>query len=247
MDAKILGNFIAELRKENKMTQAELAEKLNVTDKAVSRWERGVGLPDVNTIEPIAEMLGVSIAEIVKGRRLSVEEVMQVNDSECIQELIKDIKKDTSTRVWSYALLAIIILIVSFYLQYGHRDLNEIYGGSFEIMIFGAVAMILPWFSLKAKKYQPLFIMGSYFCVLLAMLSEAHFMNHKAYINDVSALLDTAGVMEFIIRYLGGAVFLLNLVIYVLLNREHHKILAQFFVDMKDGIYKRIMWLMSKF
>ena len=59
--------------------------------------------------------------------------------------------------------------------------------------------------------------------------------------------MDTAGVMEFIIRYLGGAVFLLNLVIYVLLNREHHKILAQFFVDMKDGIYKRIMWLMSKF
>lgn len=42
MDAKILGNFIVELRKENKMTQAELAEKLNVTDKAVSRWERGV-------------------------------------------------------------------------------------------------------------------------------------------------------------------------------------------------------------
>ena len=81
MDAKILGNFIAELRKENKMTQAELAEKLNVTDKAVSRWESGVGLPDVNTIEPLAEILGVSIAEIVKGRRLSVEELMQVNDS----------------------------------------------------------------------------------------------------------------------------------------------------------------------
>lgn len=206
-----------------------------------------MGLPDVNMIEPLAETLGVSIAEIVKGRRLSVEELMQVNDSECLQELITDIKKDTSMRVWNYVFLIIIILIVSFYFQYGHRDLNEIYGGSFEIMLFGTLAMILPWFSLKAKKYQPLFMLGSYFCVLMAMLSEAHFMNYKAYINDVSALLDTAGVIEFMVRYLGGAVFLLNLVIYVLLNRNHHKILAQFFADMKDGIYKEIMWLMSKF
>lgn len=69
MDAKKIGRFIAEQRKSLGLTQAELAEKLYVTDKAVSRWERGQGLPDINTIEPLAEALKVSIAEVMKGER----------------------------------------------------------------------------------------------------------------------------------------------------------------------------------
>ena len=56
MDAKKFGTFIATLRKENNMTQVELAQKLQVTDKAVSKWERGLGFPDINTIEPLAEI-----------------------------------------------------------------------------------------------------------------------------------------------------------------------------------------------
>ena len=59
MDAKKLGLFIAQLRKEQNMTQADLARKLQVTDKAISKWERGLGLPDINSIEPLAEALGV--------------------------------------------------------------------------------------------------------------------------------------------------------------------------------------------
>lgn len=59
MDAKVLGSFIAAHRKENHMTQAELAKKIHVTDKAVSRWERGLGFPDINTIEPLADALGI--------------------------------------------------------------------------------------------------------------------------------------------------------------------------------------------
>ena len=50
MDAKKLGQFIAEIRKEKEMTQAELASKLHVTDKAVSKWERGLGLPDITAL-----------------------------------------------------------------------------------------------------------------------------------------------------------------------------------------------------
>ena len=71
MNAKKFGTFIATLRKENDMTQVELAQKLQVTDKAVSKWERGLGFPDINTIEPLADALGVRVLEIVRSERIA--------------------------------------------------------------------------------------------------------------------------------------------------------------------------------
>lgn len=69
MEAKELGAFIAGIRKEKQITQAELAKRLHVTDKAVSRWERGVGYPDINTLEPLADALGVTLTELMKCSR----------------------------------------------------------------------------------------------------------------------------------------------------------------------------------
>ena len=66
MDNIKFGEFIATLRKEKNWTQAELAQKLNVTDKAISKWERGLGFPDIKTIEPLADALGVSVLEIMQ-------------------------------------------------------------------------------------------------------------------------------------------------------------------------------------
>lgn len=69
MDAEKFGAFIAEMRKQKQMTQKELAEKLHVTDKAVSRWERGLGFPDINTIEALADALGISIMELMASQQ----------------------------------------------------------------------------------------------------------------------------------------------------------------------------------
>ncbi|MGN0629505.1 MAG: helix-turn-helix domain-containing protein [Oscillospiraceae bacterium] len=69
MDAKRLGAFIAERRKELGLTQALLAKKLYVTDKAISRWERGIGLPDINIIEALATALDVSLIELLQAQR----------------------------------------------------------------------------------------------------------------------------------------------------------------------------------
>ena len=63
MDNQKLGIFITELRKEKGLTQAQLAQKLNVTDKAVSKWERGVGFPDIKLLEPLADVLDISLLE----------------------------------------------------------------------------------------------------------------------------------------------------------------------------------------
>lgn len=65
MDREMLGRFIAQRRKERNMTQRELAEKLHVTDKAVSKWERGAGCPDISLLEPLAEALELSVDQLL--------------------------------------------------------------------------------------------------------------------------------------------------------------------------------------
>lgn len=69
MDSKVFGQFIAAMRKENNMTQAELAKIIGVTDKAVSRWERGESLPDIEKCKLLAEVLDVSLDDLVNYDR----------------------------------------------------------------------------------------------------------------------------------------------------------------------------------
>ena len=66
---KTLGTMIAELRKQHGMTQLELAEKMGVTDKAVSKWERDLSCPDINSIPNLAEILGVSVEELMQVKK----------------------------------------------------------------------------------------------------------------------------------------------------------------------------------
>ena len=93
MDAKKLGQFIAEIRKEKGVTQAELASMLHVTDKAVSKWERGLGLPDINSIEPLANALGISVAEVMKAERIPDDHVTQENASELLTNAFDMVKQ----------------------------------------------------------------------------------------------------------------------------------------------------------
>lgn len=83
MKKKTLGMMIASLRKENGMTQLDLADKMGVTDKAVSKWERDISYPDVNTIAKLAEVF-----------EISVDELMQIKN-----ESQNDTKKDVTSLI----------------------------------------------------------------------------------------------------------------------------------------------------
>ena len=74
MDRKTFGSLIAELRKEKGMTQAELAEAMGVTDKAVSKWERDLSYPDTASLPRLAEIFGVSVDELMRGASGKAEE-----------------------------------------------------------------------------------------------------------------------------------------------------------------------------
>ena len=93
MDAKKVGEHIAVLRKEKGLTQLELALQLHVTDKAVSRWERGVGLPDIQTIEPLAQALGVEVLEIIRG-----EELPQQHQGAAVDETLAFVRESEKLR-----------------------------------------------------------------------------------------------------------------------------------------------------
>lgn len=73
MDQEKIGIFIAECRKEKKLTQEQLAEKLGVTDKSISRWENGKTMPDISLFEPLCNELNISVAELLKGERIHSE------------------------------------------------------------------------------------------------------------------------------------------------------------------------------
>lgn len=69
MEKNTFGSMVAELRKEKGMTQADLAEKMGITDKAVSKWERDLSYPDIASIPRLAEILGVSVDELLSLKR----------------------------------------------------------------------------------------------------------------------------------------------------------------------------------
>lgn len=120
MDASKFGKFIADQRKLLGMTQSDLGNMLMVTDKAVSKWERGLGFPDINTLEPLAEALQVSVQELMRAEKNVTAEV---NDEAATEAILNTIgvadkqlrdaeKKQVRISVLIIAVVAMIILII---------------------------------------------------------------------------------------------------------------------------------------
>lgn len=87
MDQQKTGRFIAALRREKGWTQTQLADRLGVTDKAVSRWETGKGMPDVSLLAPLGEALGVSVNELLAGERIEPERLFEQSDALVLRTL----------------------------------------------------------------------------------------------------------------------------------------------------------------
>lgn len=117
MDPKVFGGFIQSRRKLLQMNQAQLAEKLQVTAKAVSRWERAVGFPSIELLEPLAEALEVSLVELMRSRlmeeTLSGEEAAQIV-TDTIESLRKQEKKQRRKIYFLFLLLPVLFGAQSF-------------------------------------------------------------------------------------------------------------------------------------
>ncbi len=107
------GRFIYELRKEKGLTQKELAEKLNVTDKAVSKWETGKCAPDISLLVSLSEILGVSVIEILQGEKIKEECFPQVSDEVIVKTIKKSTKKQKHLILIVAAFMFIFLLLIS--------------------------------------------------------------------------------------------------------------------------------------
>lgn len=109
MDQLITGKFIAQMRKERGLTQRQLADALLISDKTVSKWECGNGLPDVSLMLPLCELLEITVNELLTGKRLTPSEY-QKNAENNIMQLIKE-KEEAKFRIILGAIVAGLTLV----------------------------------------------------------------------------------------------------------------------------------------
>ena len=136
MDSQKLGSFITEMRKRKGLTQRELAEQLNLTDKAVSKWERGLGLPDLKMIEPLAQALGVSVLDIMRGECTEQKTVPKDHASRVLSDVIDIVlvERKLIRRNTTIACLAVLAIVSTVFLI-------DIHGAFGFIMVFLPIIM----------------------------------------------------------------------------------------------------------
>ena len=132
LDKQKLGSFVSQLRKEKGLTQRELAEKLYTTDKAVSKWETGTSIPDVAMLVPLAQVLGVTVTELLQGERITRD--MPLAETETLVQAAVTVNNG-ETDAWKQPQMWVMVCL------------------AVAMVVFGA----LPWFTysgISAEKAQ---------------------------------------------------------------------------------------------
>lgn len=108
MDQVKIGRFIAECRKGKNLTQAQLAEKLNITDRAISKWETGNGMPDSSIMLELCDILEISVNELLRGESIDME-----NYSKVAEENLLAMKQETEKQYATLLQLEVVLGLVS--------------------------------------------------------------------------------------------------------------------------------------
>lgn len=151
MNQERIGNFISQRRKELGMTQKSLADKIDVSDKAISKWERGNGLPDISRLSDLCEALQINVNELLSGERLSDGSYSEKAE-ENIMSLIKENQNSKKNNIIQY-IIGIVLAVITLML------LGISMGGSQA----GSIRLYLDW---------PSFLLIALFISVIVFLSK---------------------------------------------------------------------------
>jgi transcriptional regulator with XRE-family HTH domain/DNA-directed RNA polymerase subunit RPC12/RpoP len=110
MDQIKIGKLIAECRKAKNLTQIQLSEKLGITDKAISKWERGIAMPDTAIMLELCGILGISVNELLSGEKISMEN--NQNSEQLLLEMAKELERKNKT-VWTAMWIILSVSMVA--------------------------------------------------------------------------------------------------------------------------------------
>ena len=115
MDQSAIGKFISQCRKEKKLTQAGLAEKLGISDRAVSKWETGKSMPDASIMLELCELLGITVNDLFNARRINMDNYKEIAEKTMLElrEREESYSRKLLTLEWVISIMACIILVGS--------------------------------------------------------------------------------------------------------------------------------------
>lgn len=141
MNNQDFGKFISALRKEKGLTQKELGEKLNLTDKAISRWENGKSYPDIEILESISKELDVSISELIACKKIENSEEAEIETAKAIiiqSNRAKKFKKYALAITALFALVVLVFIIPTSFIatdtEYGETESKELQALTYKVV-----------------------------------------------------------------------------------------------------------------
>lgn len=174
MNQEKIGKFIKTLRKEKKLTQSELATKLEVTDKSISNWENGKNMPDLSLFKPLCEILGITINDLISGEKLNKDNYQEKFEENIINTIYYTNKKVTNKNNiigMTFITFGIIIAITAMTIFPSESSWGSIYS------IFGGLISLIGIFIITKK--HKIFICITYFILFILLLFLIDYISVK--------------------------------------------------------------------
>lgn len=178
MNQEKIGQFIAGCRKKKGMTQKELGEKLNVSDKSISKWERGINMPDVSLYMPLCEALNISINELFAGEYIQTDAIIQKSEENIISIVKDNYEKTKKLNKIQNIIVVIALLSVPFIVLQWNLKLvwtvvelkTQTYTNIYLISLFYFIAYFLVYKKIRLGYYLMWIIFILLFCINISLL-----------------------------------------------------------------------------
>ena len=175
IDKNKMGNFIKMLRNEKGLTQKELAKDIFVSDKAISKWETGQSIPDVQILIPLSEKLGVTVTELLNGERIAEK---SEKEERAVKKIINMVDENSKKKTTKYRYLFVLSTVISLSEMFLISEFETMERGN-----FGFVSLTIS------------FIYGIYFCFFAKEVLPSYYdENHVDYYTDKFVRIHMVGI-----------------------------------------------------